>query len=442
MPPTADSGSTTPPASVPVASATAERSFDAFNLFVANIQTGFGPFVAVYLSGEGWTQTAIGLALSVGTITAMASQVPAGALVDAMKNKTAVAAVSVLAFTTSALMFAAHPIPLFVYLAEVLHGVSSCTLGPAIAALSLAIAGRFAMGSRLGRNTRYSAIGNGIGAALMGACGTYVSERAVFVLTAVLTLPALAALAPLRRLGRGLGVASDSTGTAQPLPTSTAVAPREPTSTAPRFNWVSLFRVLADRRLLIFAICAMLFTFANAPLLPLASSTLNASVGHYASLVIAACITVPQAIGALAAPWVGRRADSHGRRALLLLGFAMLPLRGLLLAGFNEPALVIAIQALDGISAACFGVMVPLIVSDVAARSGHFTLSLGVVGFAMGLGGTLSTTIAGWVADHYGNAAAFAGLGGIGLVATLAVLWLMPETRPSDPAAQPLPIVG
>ena len=41
-----------------------------------------------------------------------------------------------------------------------------------------------------------------VGAALMGACGQYVSERAVFYLTAALTLPALLALLPLRRFAR------------------------------------------------------------------------------------------------------------------------------------------------------------------------------------------------------------------------------------------------
>src|SRR5271167_744743 len=167
--------------------AAAARGLDWFNLFVANIQTGFGPFIAVYLSGQSWTQTSIGLALSIGTISSMASQVPAGALVDAIPNKTRVAAFSVIVFTISALMFAIYPIPLLVYLAEILHGISSCTLGPAIAAMSLVIAGRFGMGLRLGRNARYAAIGNGLGAALMGACGQYVSERAVFYLTAALT---------------------------------------------------------------------------------------------------------------------------------------------------------------------------------------------------------------------------------------------------------------
>ena len=179
--------------------AAASRGLDWFNLFVANVQTGFGPFIAVYLSGQSWTQTAIGVALSVGTVSSMASQVPAGALVDAIRNKTRVAAFSVLVFTASALMFAIYPIPLLVYLAEILHGLSSCTLGPAIAAMSLALAGRFGMAVRLGRNARYSAVGNGVGAALMGACGQYLSERGVFYLTAALTLPALVALLPLRR---------------------------------------------------------------------------------------------------------------------------------------------------------------------------------------------------------------------------------------------------
>src|ERR1700681_2963567 len=189
------------PASPPPAGTIAAgRGLDWFNLFVANIQTGFGPFIAVYLISQSWTQTSIGLALSIGTIAAMASQVPAGALVDAMPNKTRVAAFSVLAFTACALMLAVYPIPLFVYLAEILHGLSSCTLGPATAAMSLVLAGRFGMALRLGRNARYAAIGNGISAAVMGACGQYVPERAVFFLTAALPLPALVALLPLRRV--------------------------------------------------------------------------------------------------------------------------------------------------------------------------------------------------------------------------------------------------
>jgi MFS family permease len=390
----------------------AGRGLDWFNLFVANIQTGFGPFIAVYLSSRSWTQTSIGLALSIGTVTAMASQVPAGAWVDAMSNKTRVACFSVMVFTVSALMFAIYPIPLFVYLAEILHGVSSCTLGPAIAALSLLIAGRFGMGLRLGRNARYAAIGNGLGAALMGTCGQYVSERAVFFLTAALTLPALVALLPLRRFSFAQAAAKSAINPSN--------LPRKPGQ---------LLRVLADKRLLIFCVCAMLFTFANAPMLMLISGTMTAKVGN-PSLLIAACIVLPQLIVALASPGMGRLAERRGRRSVLLIGFIMLPLKGLLFALITTPALVVVTQALDGIAAACFGIMVPLIVSDVAARSGHFTLSLGVAGFAIGIGGTLSTPAAGWLADHFGTSLAFSGLTGVGIAAVLLVLFAMPETRP------------
>jgi MFS family permease len=386
------------------------RALDWFNLFVANIQTGFGPFIAVYLISQRWTQTSIGVALSIGTIAAMASQVPAGALVDAMPNKTRVAAFSVLAFTACALMFAIYPIPLFVYLAEVLHGLSSCTLGPATAAMSLVIAGRFGMGLRLGRNARYAAIGNGLGAALMGACGQYVSERAVFYLTAALTLPALAALLPLRHV---------------------AIAP--PSATEQGSQRGKILHVLSDRRLLIFCACAMLFTFANAPMLMLVSGNMTAKVGN-PSLLVAACIVLPQIIVALASPAAGRMAESRGRRSVLLLGFAALPLRALVFAGSSNPGLVIAVQALDGIGGACFGVMMPLIVSDVAGRTRHFNLSLGLVGFGVGIGGTLSTPAAGWVADHFGIRVAFYALSAVGLLAVLLVWFAMPETRPQREA--------
>jgi MFS family permease len=412
------------PGPSPPASPGAGRALDWFNLFVANIQTGFGPFIAVYLSSQSWTQTSIGIALSIGTVAAMASQVPAGALVDAIPNKTRVAAFSVLAFTACALMFAIYPIPLFVYLAEILHGLSSCTLGPATAAMSLVIAGRFGMGLRLGRNARYAAIGNGLGAALMGACGQYVSERAVFYLTAALTLPALVALMPLRRVAIARPSPAAALPSAEAAPSGTAA------KGAPRGQ---LVKVLSDRRLLIFCGCAMLFTFANAPMLMLISGNMTARVGN-PSLLIAACIVLPQIIVALASPATGRLAESRGRRIVLLLGFSALPLRALVFSASPSPAVVVAVQALDGIGGACFGVMMPLIVSDVAARTRHFNLSLGVVGFGVGIGGTLSTPAAGWLADHFGIRIAFYALAAVGALAVLLVLFAMPETRPSRDA--------
>jgi MFS family permease len=390
------------------ASPSAERALDWLNLFVANIQTGFGPFIAVYLTTQGWTQTAIGIALSVGTVTSMASQVPAGALVDATARKSIAAAFSILAFTLSALMFALWPAPLSVYLAEVLHGFSSCTLGPAIAAISIAVAGRAALGRRLGRNARYASIGSALGAGLMGLCGYYVSNAAIFFLTAALTLPALAALVPLSRIDER------------------ALEPGR--HSAPQRERIA--RLLADRRLWIFACCAMLFTLGNAGVLPLASTEITRRASGVASLLIAGCIVLPQLIVALISPRVGAFAESRGRRWVMLVGFSMLPLRCLLLAFVTSPPLMVLVQALDGVAAAAFGVLVPLVTSDVAGRSGHYNLSLGFVGFAIGIGGTFGTPLAGFMADRFGDPVAFASLGGIGFVVAILVWTAMPETRP------------
>ena len=168
----------------------------------------------------------------------------------------------------------------------------------------------------------------------MGACGQYVSERAVFYLTAAFTLPALIALLPLRRA-------------------AIAAGELRPPARRPGQGRAQFLRVLADRRLLVFCGCAMLFTFANSPMLMLMSGTMTAKGGN-PSLLVAACIVLPQIIVALASPSVGRLAEARGRRLVLMIGFCMLPLRGLLFATSANPALVVAVQALDGVARRLF----------------------------------------------------------------------------------------
>ena len=387
----------------------AEGSLDWLNLFVGNIQTGFGPFIAIYLTTCGWSETAIGLALSLGTVAAMASQIPAGALVDAIRRKAWVVLLSIASFSVSALMFALRPAPLSVYIAEILHSFSSCTLSPAIAAVSLAVASPAALGLRFGRNARYAAIGNGIGAVLMGACGYFVSAQAVFFLTAGLSLPALLPLLPLTRLDYSH----------RPGAGSAATTPRE-----------NPIQVLGNRPLLVFAGAVMLFTLGNAAMLPLVGATLTKTVGSEASLVIGASIVVPQLIVALVSPQIGRLSEASGRRLVLLLGLLSLPIRGAVFAVTASPFLVVVVQALDGVAGACLGVLVPLVTSDVAGRSGHYNLALGFVGFAMGVGATASTTLAGWVGDHFGQPIAFASLAACGIAACALIIAAMPETKP------------
>ena len=385
---------------------------DWLNFFIANFQTGFGPFISVYLTSAGWTQGAIGAALSTGTIASMASQVPAGALVDAIRSKRMAAGAAIAAIGVSALAIALWPKFLAITAAEALHSFASAVLGPAIAAITLALVDPSAFGERLGRNARYAAIGNAVAAGVMGGCAYYLGDRAVFLFAAALAIPALAALETLREADL-----------AALRPCRAALDPVQPRPQ--ERSW----RFLTDRRLIAFAVCAALFQLANAAMLPIAAAAVTKRAGSEAGLIIAACIVGPQLITALLSPWAGRAAEAWGRRPVLLLGFSAVPIRGVLLACVADPYLIVAIQLFDGFSAAAFGVLFPLIVADATRETGHYTTSLGLVGLAIGGGATLSTTVAGLVADQFGVSTAFSSLAAVGLCATALVWSLMPETR-------------
>jgi len=389
------------------------RVLDALNALVASSQTGFGAFIAVYLTAQAWTQADIGEALSLGTVVAMLSQLPAGALVDAMRSKRLAIAMGGIAVAASALLFAASSAWLAVLGAEVLHGFASCMIGPAIAAVSLELTGWAGLGVQLGRNARFSSIGSAVAAVVLGAVGTYLSGAGVFWATAVLMalgLLTLRSLPPPAVELRSAHIAAETRG-------------------LPGAIWA-----LLDRRLLVFAACVMLFHLSNAAMLPIVANEVTRSTGARANLVIAACVVVPQAIVAGLSPLVGRTAGSWGRRPLLLLGFAALPVRGVLLSIDANPVYLVLMQALDGVSAAVFGVLLPLVAADLTRGTRHFNLCMGLLGLAVGAGATLSTLAAGLVADRFGNGPALLALASVGAAAVLGLLAL-PETRETPPEA-------
>jgi MFS family permease len=54
-----------------------------------------------------------------------------------------------------------------------------------------------------------------------------------------------------------------------------------------------------------------------------------------------------------------------------------------------------------------------------------------VVGTAVGIGASISPTLAGYLTDHFSSSTAFLGLAAIAMVGLCAVWALMPETRPN-----------
>jgi MFS family permease len=396
----------------PSPSRQSQRGLDWFVFFLADVQTGFGPFIAVYLTTQKWTQVEIGFVLSIGGVIGLLGQMPGGAIVDAARSERVVASLAVAAIGTAALAYAVWPILPVVTAAAILHALASCVLGPAIAAISLGLVGPLAIGERLGRNARFASLGNGSAAALMGACGYLLSSRSVFLVTFILAIPTLLALSRIRE--REIDIVQ-----------AHGAIPRE----VPDEKATSVFGLIRRRPLLIFAASVLLLQLANSAMLPLMAGVVTTRSSQWAPVLIAACIIVPQAIVALASPSVGRKAQQWGRRPLLLLGFGALAIRGVLFATVTDPYLLVAVQVFDGITAAVFSVMVPLIVADVAFGTGHFNLAQGIVGTATGIGASLSTVLAGYVSDKLGSSTAFLGLAGVAAIGLLMIWLIMPETR-------------
>jgi MFS family permease len=255
-------------------------------------------------------------------------------------------------------------------------------------------------------------LGNGMAAAVMGTAGYFISSRSVFLVTAFLAVPTLIALSRIREgevdVARSHGAIFRET----PDPQATSVV-----------------RLVRKRPLLIFAGSVALLQLANAAMLPLMAGIVTARSSQWAPVLIAFCIVVPQAIVALMSPTVGAKAQSWGRRPLLLIGFAALAIRGLLFATVHDPYLLVVVQLFDGITAAVFAVMIPLIVADVAFGSGHFNLAQGIVGTATGIGAALSTLLAGYVSDTFGSSIAFFGLACVAALGLATIALIMPETK-------------
>ena len=408
----------------PKASPTSLRALDAANFFLADVRDGLGPYLAIYLlTTRHWNAQDIGIAMSVMGIATVVTQTPAGALVDRTRRKRLYSIVASLLIATAALLTVTWPRYGVILGGQAMMGVAAAWFTPAVAALTLGMVGPKALDGRVGRNETLNHAGNVFAAVLAGLIGYYLRTEGIFILLAVMSLLSSISMWQIREkdidheLARGKE-ADDEHEADDSRPTG-------------------IRAVLGNRSVLFFALACVLFHFANAAMLPLLGQRLAQGTNAGASSAyMSACIIVAQLVMIPTSYFTGKLAP-NGRKRLLLIAFAVLPIRGLLYTLTVDPTLLVAIQLLDGIGAGIFGVLAILIVSDLTTGTGLFNTTQGAIATAVGLGSSLSNAFAGSLLQRTSYNVAFLTLAALAVVA-LVVLWcFVPETGPQVRQVRP-----
>lgn len=139
---------------------------------------------------------------------------------------------------------------------------------------------------------------------------------------------------------------------------------------------VGIAELFKDRRIAIFAVWVVVFHLANAAMLPLVGQKSSDGLRDRAPIVMSACIITAQVVMVPVALAASRLAASWGRKPVFLIGFTVLPVRGLLYCLSVNPYYLVGVQLLDGIGAGIFGVVSVLVVADLTQGTGRFNLTL------------------------------------------------------------------
>jgi MFS family permease len=396
------------------------RPLDWLNFFLADVRGGLGPYVGVFLLTQAqWNQVTIGAVLTVSGLIGITLHTPIGTLIDATHFKRGLIIGGTFALAVSALAIAWAPTLPVVLTADILMAVAGAIFAPTVAAITLGISSQQGLPARLGRNAAFDRAGNIFIAVLAGLVGWGFSQRSVFYLVplfAVLTSLAVLSI-PAHSIdhdrARGL---DDNSGTADH---------QKPA------GW----HVLLERRpLLVLSAANALFHFANAPMLLLLGQKLALAHPGEETALTSACIITAQLVTIPTALLVGWKANIWGRKCLLLVGFAALPIRGVLYTISDNAVWLVSVQILDGVAAGTLDALIPLVLADIMRGTGRYNAARGVLGTVQGVAGSLSMTVAGFLVIGTGYSATFLALSTVALVAWLLLLTAMPETGRNVPA--------
>lgn len=404
------------------------RALSLLNFSVSDVQTGMGPYLTLFLRrGMDWNSGQIGTAVGAGYLALVIAQIPVGAWIDGTKHKRGLICLGSALVAIACLLTAAVTVPIVVTTGQAMIGVAGAILSPCIAAIALGLVGRRGMDARQGLNQAYNAGGNVAAAVVTGLTGQYLGLRWMFAVLALFCIGAVVCALRIRPDDIDNALARGADGESS----RAAAAPDDAEAVAHSIldDVRGLARVLQDRSILIFTLSALLLNLSNGAMAPLVTQQLAAQRNsHYAALWVGAFMIAVQSVYLLVAARTGRLASVWGRKPLYAAAFGAVALRGLLLSVVHGPALVVAVQSVDGVVAGIASVVSTLIIADLTRGTGRFNLAQGAFAAAQGLGASASNAAFGALYHVAGAHISFLALGGVAL-AGLAFFWLlMPET--------------
>jgi MFS family permease len=398
----------------------------ALNFTLADVQNGMGPYMALFLqSSVHWNPARIGIALAIANVAQVLTQTPVGALVDTLRAKRALLTVGIVMIATACIAIPLHPSLPVVGVSQTLIGAAGAIFPPTLAAIALGMVGRKRLDGVLGGNQAWNAAGNVAAALGLGTVGVLAGLHWMFATIVVLAAASLFILAridpddidyEMARGGDGRGGCASADAGQGPVQAFKGLLP--------------VFRDLIHQRAVaVFLVCAVMFHFANAAMVPLVTEMLARDQGvRKAIMLTSGYMVASQAVFVVVAALAGKLAGRVGRKPLFLFAFAALCARGLLYIVCTSPAALIAVQCMDGLGAGVFGVVATLIIADLTKGTGRFNAAQGAVATAVSVGALLSNSMAGFLAHHAGTTRAFLVLAALAAAGFLLFAFAMPET--------------
>jgi MFS family permease len=377
----------------------------ALNFFMADMQSGIGPFLGVFLLAHGWESGLIGTVMTVGGVAGMLITTPAGALIDATRHKKLYVIIpGICTVIASGIVLLSQSFWL-VTLSQAATAISGAAIVPAVAGITLGIFHQRGFNRQNGHNQVFNHAGNLVGAGLSGLIGW------AFGLPKVLWLAAVFG---------GLSIVSVLLIPSAAIDDDEARGATRNKDNKTEVGGISV--LLKNRTLLILAAALACFHLGNGAMLPLYELAVVSTHQADPSRFVAITIVVAQGVMMLVSLIATRVGEKHGYWLLLLVAFIALPIRGVIAAFVISPWGVYPVQILDGVGAGLQSVVVPALVARILFGSGRVNAGQGAVMMVQGIGASLSPLIGGWIAQEIGYGATFMILGSFALGSI--ALWL------------------